>query len=108
MVKIEYPKMEFSKPTTFLSQFGLLVFLGMERENGQVQKSYFSDFQVHLNWSTWAPNDTTHFFVKSYRGKLWKDKENKNYKEKIEGNSDGVKLFMFIKLQMHLVIVKID
>ncbi len=44
--------------------------------------------------------------MKAYRGQLWKGKQIKNYQEKKERNSNGVKLFKIVKLQKHLVIVK--
>ncbi len=44
--------------------------------------------------------------TKVYRGQLWKGKQKKNYKEKLEWKRDGVYHFIIIKLQKHLVIVK--
>ncbi len=44
--------------------------------------------------------------IKAFRGQLWKGEQNKNSKEKIEGISNGVKIFKMIKLQKHFVIVK--
>ncbi len=41
-------------------------------------------------------------------GQLCKGEQNTNFGEKIEGNSDGVKLSTIIKLTEHLKIVKND
>ena len=44
--------------------------------------------------------------IRAYRGQHWKGNQNEIFKKEIEGNINGVKLFIFIRYQNGLAIAK--